>query len=144
MIFTPLKAGALTLANRMLMAPLTRARSDLAHMPNDLMSEYYGQRATAGLIVTECTMIAPNTSAFVTEPGIYTAEQVEAWRKVTDAVHAKGGQIVMQIWHAGRAAHPLINNGAENLSPSAIAITGDIQTPDGSVVLAFASAAKTR
>jgi N-ethylmaleimide reductase len=158
MIFTPLKAGALTLANRMLMAPLTRARSDLAHMPNDLMSEYYGQRATAGLIVTECTMIAPNTSAFVTEPGIYTAEQVEAWRKVTDAVHAKGGQIVMQIWHAGRAAHPLINNGAENLSPSAIAITGDIQTPDGkvahakpralsaeeisSVVLAFASAAK--
>jgi N-ethylmaleimide reductase len=153
MIFTPLKAGALTLANRMLMAPLTRARSDLAHMPNDLMSEYYGQRATAGL-----TMIAPNTSAFVTEPGIYTAEQVEAWRKVTDAVHAKGGQIVMQIWHAGRAAHPLINNGAENLSPSAIAITGDIQTPDGkvahakpralsaeeisSVVLAFASAAK--
>lgn len=158
MIFTPLKAGALTLANRMLMAPLTRARSDLAHMPNDLMSEYYGQRATAGLIVTECTMIAPNTSAFVTEPGIYTAEQVEAWRKVTDAVHAKGGQIVMQIWHAGRAAHPLINNGAENLAPSAIAITGDIQTPDAkvahakpralsteeisSVVLAFASAAK--
>jgi len=158
MIFTPLKAGALTLANRMLMAPLTRARADLAHMPNDLMSEYYEQRATAGLIVTECTMIAPNTSAFVTEPGIYTVEQVEAWRKVTDAVHAKGGQIVMQIWHAGRAAHPLINNGAENLAPSAIAITGDIQTPGGkvahvkpraltteeisSLVLTFASAAK--
>lgn len=159
MLFTPLKAGALTLANRMLMAPLTRARADLAHMPNDLMSEYYAQRATAGLIVTECTMIAPNTSAFVTEPGIYTAEQVEAWRKITDAVHAKGGQIVMQIWHAGRAAHPLINNGAENVAPSAIAISGDIQTPDGqvahvtpralsaeeisSVVQAFASAAKS-
>lgn len=159
MLFTPLKAGALTLPNRMLMAPLTRARSDLAHMPNDLMSEYYAQRATAGLIVTECTMIAPNTSAFVTEPGIYTTAQVDAWRKVTDAVHAKGGQIVMQIWHAGRAAHPLINNGAENLAPSAIAITGDIQTPDGKVahatpralsteeisgvVQAFASAAKS-
>lgn len=159
MLFTPLKTGALTLANRMLMAPLTRARADLAHMPNDLMAEYYAQRATAGLIVTECTMITPNTSAFVTEPGIYTAEQVQAWKKVTDAVHAKGGQIVMQIWHAGRAAHPLINNGAENLAPSAIAITGDIQTPDGKVahatpralstaeisgvVLAFASAAKS-
>jgi N-ethylmaleimide reductase len=140
------------------MAPLTRARADLAHIPNDLMSEYYGQRATAGLITTECTMITPNTSAFVTEPGIYTAKQVEAWRKITDTVHAKGGQIVMQIWHAGRAANPLINNGAENLAPSAIAISGDIQTPDGkvshakpcalsteeisSVVLAFASAAK--
>lgn len=159
MLFSPLKAGAFTLANRMLMAPLTRARSDLAHMPNDLMAEYYAQRASAGLIVTECTMIAPNTSAFVTEPGIYTAEQVAAWRKVTDAVHAKGGQIVMQIWHAGRAAHPLLNHGAENLAPSAIAISGEIQTPAGKVahavpralstdeishlVLAFASAAKS-
>lgn len=159
MLSTPLKAGSLTLANRMLMAPLTRARADLAHMPNDLMSEYYAQRASAGLIITECTMIAPNTSAFVAEPGIYTTEQVNAWRKITDAVHAKGGQIVMQIWHAGRAAHPLINNGAENLAPSAIAISGDIQTPDGkvahsqpralsaeeisSVVSAFASAAKS-
>ena len=72
MLFTPLTVGALTLPNRMLMAPLTRARSDLAHMPNDLMVEYYAQRASAGLIVTECTMIAPNSSAFVTEPGIYS------------------------------------------------------------------------
>jgi N-ethylmaleimide reductase len=133
MLFTPLKAGALTLSNRMLMAPLTRARSDLAHMPNDLMVEYYAQRASAGLIVTECTMIAPNTSAFVTEPGIYSPEQVVAWKKVTDAVHAKGGRIVMQIWHAGRAAHPLLNNGAENVAPSAIAVSGDIQTPSGKV-----------
>ena len=133
MLFTPLKAGALTLSNRMLMAPLTRARSDLAHMPNDLMVEYYAQRASAGLIVTECTMIAPNTSAFVTEPGIYSPEQVVAWKKVTDAVHAKGGRIVMQIWHAGRAAHPVLNNGAENVAPSAIAVSGDIQTPSGKV-----------
>jgi N-ethylmaleimide reductase len=133
MLFTPLKVGALTLSNRMLMAPLTRARSDLAHMPNDLMAEYYAQRASAGLIVTECTMIAPNTSAFVTEPGIYSPEQVTAWKKITDAVHAKGGKIVMQIWHAGRAAHPLLNNGAENVAPSAISISGDIQTPSGKV-----------
>jgi N-ethylmaleimide reductase len=102
-------------------------------MPNDLMAEYYAQRASAGLIVTECTMIAPNTSAFVTEPGIYSPEQVLAWKKVTDAVHAKGGKIVMQIWHAGRAAHPLLNHGAENVAPSAIAISGDIQTPSGKV-----------
>ncbi len=158
MLFTPLKAGALTLSNRMLMAPLTRARADLAHMPNDLMAEYYAQRASAGLIVTECTMIAPDTSAFVTEPGIYSPEQVTAWKKVTDAVHAKGGKIVMQIWHAGRAAHPLLNHGAVNVAPSAIAISGDIQTPSGKVphavphalttaeistlVQAFASAAK--
>jgi N-ethylmaleimide reductase len=133
MLFTPLKAGALTLSNRMLMAPLTRARADLAHMPNDLMAEYYAQRASAGLIVTECTMIAPDTSAFVTEPGIYSPEQVLAWKKVTDAVHAKGGKIVMQIWHAGRAAHPLLNHGAVNVAPSAVAISGDIQTPSGKV-----------
>jgi N-ethylmaleimide reductase len=133
MLFTPLQVGALSLFNRMLMAPLTRARSDLAHMPNDLMAEYYAQRASAGLIVTECTMIAPDTSAFVTEPGIYSPEQVLAWKKITDAVHAKGGKIVMQIWHAGRAAHPLLNNGAENVAPSAIAVSGDIQTPRGKV-----------
>jgi N-ethylmaleimide reductase len=143
MLFTPLKVGALTLSNRMLMAPLTRARSDLAHMPNDLMAEYYAQRASAGLIVTECTMIAPNTSAFVTEPGIYSPEQVVAWKKVTDAVHAKGGKIVMQIWHAGRAAHPLLNHGAENVAPSAIAVSGDVQTPSGKVAHAVPHALST-
>lgn len=158
MLFTPLKAGALNLSNRMLMAPLTRARSDLAHMPNELMAQYYAQRASAGLIVTECTMIAPGTSAFVTEPGIYSPEQIEAWKTVTDAVHAKGGKIVMQIWHAGRAAHPLLNQGAETISASAIAVGGEVQTPSGkvphaiphalttaeisTVVAAFASAAK--
>ena len=159
MLFTPLKAGALALSNRMLMAPLTRARSDLAHMPNALMAQYYAQRASAGLIVTECTMIAPGTSAFVTEPGIYSPEQVEAWRVVTDAVHAAGGKIVMQIWHAGRAAHPALNDGAQNVAPSAVAVSGDIQTLSGkvphavphaltaeeisAVVATFASAAKS-
>lgn len=133
MLLTPIQVGAATLSNRMLMAPLTRARSDLAHLPNDLMTEYYAQRASAGLIITECTMIAPGTSAFVTEPGIYTAEQIDGWKKVTDAVHAKGGKIFMQIWHAGRAAHPLLNDGAATVAPSAIAIKGDIQTPSGKV-----------
>jgi N-ethylmaleimide reductase len=115
------------------MAPLTRARADSLHMPNEMMAEYYAQRASAGLIVTECTMIAPNTSAFVTEPGIYSPEHVAAWKKVTDAVHAKGGKIVLQIWHAGRAAHPALNNGAINVAPSAIAIRGEVQTPGGKV-----------
>lgn len=133
MLFTPLQAGALTLNNRMLMAPLTRTRADLAHMPNELMAEYYAQRASGGLIITECTMIAPNTSAFATEPGIYTPEHVAAWKKVTDAVHAKGGKIVMQIWHAGRAAHPLLNHGTSNVAPSAIAIKGEVHTPEGKV-----------
>jgi len=133
MLFTPLKVGAITLSNRLLMAPLTRARSDLAHMPNELMAQYYAQRASAGLIVTECTMVAPNTSAFVTEPGIYSPEQVEAWKATTAAVHANGGKIFMQIWHAGRASHPLLNHGAENVSSSAIAVSGDIQTPSGKV-----------
>lgn len=133
MLFTPLKAGALNLANRILMAPLTRARSDSTHLPTDLMAEYYAQRASAGLIITECTMIAPNTSAFATEPGIYTPAQIAAWKKTTDAVHAKGGKIIMQIWHAGRAAHPLFNDGAENIAPSAIAIDSEVQTPSGKV-----------
>lgn len=133
MLLTPLEVGALTLPNRVLLAPLTRARADAGHMPTELMAEYYAQRATGGLLITECTMVAPNTSAFISEPGIYSAEQVEAWKKVTAAVHAKGGRIFMQIWHAGRAAHPDINDGAPTVSSSAVAIEGDVHTPKGKV-----------
>jgi N-ethylmaleimide reductase len=131
MLFDSLKVGALTLPNRILLAPLTRARAGLDHMPNDMMAEYYAQRASGGLLITECTMVAPNTSAFTTEPGIYSPEQIAGWKKVTDAVHAKGGRIFMQIWHAGRAAHPAMNGGAENVGPSAIAIDGEVHTPEG-------------
>ena len=106
MLFHPLQVGALTLLNRILLAPLTRARAEAGHMPNAMMAEYYAQRASGGLLITECTMVAPNTSAFIAEPGIYSDEQVAAWKQVTSAVHAKGGRIFMQIWHAGRAAHP--------------------------------------
>ncbi|MES2039651.1 MAG: alkene reductase [Pseudomonadota bacterium] len=133
MLFNPLQTGSVSLANRILMAPLTRARADAGHMPNALMAEYYSQRATAGLIVTECTMVAENTSAFYAEPGIYNAEQITAWKVVTDAVHAKGGKIFMQIWHAGRAAVPAFNNGVENVGPSAVAIDSEVHTPDGKV-----------
>lgn len=133
MLFTPLQAGATTLPNRILLAPLTRTRADAGHMPNDLMVDYYSQRATGGLLITECTMVAPNTSAFINEPGIYNEAQITAWKKVTDAVHAKGGRIFMQIWHAGRAAHPDINGGVATVSSSATAIDGEIYTPGGKV-----------
>lgn len=133
MLFNSLQVGALTLPNRIVLAPLTRARADVGHMPTDLMAEYYAQRASGGLLITECTMVSEGTSAFVAEPGIYSAEQIEAWKKVTNAVHAKGGRIFMQIWHAGRAAHPNINGGMRTVSSTATAIEGEISTPAGKV-----------
>jgi N-ethylmaleimide reductase len=133
MLFTPLQVGALTLPNRILLAPLTRTRADAGHMPNALMAEYYAQRASGGLLITECTMVAPGTSAFINEPGIYNDEQIAAWKKVTGAVHGKGGRIFLQIWHAGRAAHPDINGGMPTVSSSATAIDGEIHTLQGKV-----------
>jgi N-ethylmaleimide reductase len=133
MLFNPLQVGTLNLPNRILLAPLTRTRADAGHMPNDLMTEYYSQRATGGLLITECTMVAPGTSAFINEPGIYNEAQIAAWKKVTASVHAKGGRIYMQIWHAGRAAHPDMNDGAPTVSSNATAIEGDIHTPNGKV-----------
>ena len=133
MLFNPLKLGALTLPNRILLAPLTRTRADAGHMPNALMAEYYSQRAGGGLLITECTMVAPGTSAFVNEPGIYSDAQIAAWKLTTDAVHAKGGRIFMQIWHAGRAAHLDINGGVPTVSSAAVAIDGDTHTQNGKV-----------
>jgi N-ethylmaleimide reductase len=133
-LFTPLQAGALTLPNRILMAPLTRCRADQDHVPTPLMAEHYSQRASAGLIIAEATAAMAGCSAFWTEPGIYSDAQVEGWKRVTEAVHAKGGQIMLQIWHGGRACHPLMNNGATPVAPSAIPITNDeIHTPNGKV-----------
>jgi N-ethylmaleimide reductase len=133
-LFAPLKIGALTAPNRILMAPLTRCRADKDHVPTALMAEHYSQRASAGLIIAEATAVMEGCSAFWTEPGIYNAAQVAGWKVVTDAVHAKGGQIVLQIWHGGRACHPLMNGGAIPVSPSAIPITNDeIHTPNGKV-----------
>ncbi len=143
MLFSPLQIGALTLPNRFILAPLTRTRAGMEHLPNDLMAEYYAQRATGGLLITECTMVTLGTSAFVAEPGVYSAEQMEGWKKTTAAVHAKGGRIFMQIWHAGRAAHPDINGGKASVSSSAIAIDGDIHTPNGKVPNAVPQALST-
>jgi len=131
-LFTPLKVGALTLPNRILMAPLTRCRAEDDHIPGPLMAEYYAQRASAGLIIAEATMAMANNSAFWREPGVHSQAQIEGWRRVTQAVHDKGGLIALQIWHGGRACHPLLNDGAIPVAPSAIPITNDeARTPEG-------------
>jgi N-ethylmaleimide reductase len=131
-LFQPLQMGALTLPNRILMAPLTRSRAEDGHLPTALMAEYYAQRASAGLIIAEATMAMAGNSSFWHEPGIYSDAQVEGWRKTTDAVHAAGGRIFLQIWHGGRACHPLLNDGHETVAPSPIAIVGDeVRTPEG-------------
>ncbi len=131
-LFRPLRMGDLTLPNRILMAPLTRSRAEDEHLPSSLMAEYYSQRASAGLIIAEATMVMEGNSAFWREPGIYSAAQIAGWRQTTDAVHAAGGLIFLQIWHGGRACHPLLNDGKQPVAPSSIAIMGDeVRTPQG-------------
>jgi N-ethylmaleimide reductase len=131
-LFSELRLGAITTPNRIFMAPLTRCRAGGEHIANALMAEYYAQRASAGLLIAEATMAMAGNSAFWMEPGIYSPAQVAGWQRVTDAVHAAGGRIFLQIWHGGRACHPLLNGGAQPVSASAIAITGDeVLTPEG-------------
>jgi N-ethylmaleimide reductase len=131
-LFQPLQAGALTLPNRILMAPLTRCRAEDGHVPGELMAIHYAQRASGGLLIAEATMAIEGNSAFWHEPGIHNAAQVAGWKKVTDAVHKAGGRIFLQIWHGGRACHPLLNDGAQPVAPSALPITNDeVHTPEG-------------
>lgn len=133
-LFQPIKMGSLELKNKIVMAPLTRCRADENHNPTAIMAEYYAQRASAGLIIAEATMVMQHNSSFGgREPGIYSAAQVEAWKKVTEAVHQKGGKIVLQLWHGGRACHPFLNNDHTPVAPSAIAIEGETYTPKGKV-----------
>lgn len=131
-LFSPLEAGELNLPNRILMAPLTRCRAEDGHIPGELMATHYAQRASAGLIIAEATMVMAGASSFWKEPGIYSEAQIAGWRGVTDAVHAAGGRIVLQLWHGGRTCHPLLNDGRVPVAPSAIAITeGEVLTPKG-------------
>ncbi len=131
-LFDPLRLGALTAPNRIFMAPLTRCRAGEEHIANALMAEHYAQRASAGLLIAEATMAMEGNSAFWREPGIYGPAQVAGWKLVTDAVHAAGGRIFLQIWHGGRACHPLLNGGKQPVSASALAITNDtVHTPQG-------------
>ncbi|RMP62876.1 hypothetical protein ALQ18_02313 [Pseudomonas marginalis pv. marginalis] len=119
-LFTPLKCGALTLPNRVLMAPLTRARTPDG-IPGLLQQLYYRQRATAGLLISEATNISPTAVGYVYTPGIFTDAQEAGWRKVAEAVHAAGGRLAMQLWHVGRVSHELVQpNGTQPVAPSAI------------------------
>jgi N-ethylmaleimide reductase len=130
-LFSPVALGDLQLANRVVMAPLTRMRSGASGVPGDLVVEHYRQRAGVGLIVTEGTYPNHQSQAFVGQPGIVTDEQVEGWRRVADAVHARGGRIVLQVMHGGRVTHPEINGGRRVEAPSAIAIDGVARTASG-------------
>ncbi len=126
-LLEPLKIGDLELQNRVIMAPLTRSRANNeGRVPNDLMVEYYAQRASAGMIITEATCVTPMGVGYANTPGIWSEEQVAGWRKVTDAVHAKGGKIVLQLWHVGRISHPLFLNGELPVAPSAIKPAGHV------------------
>jgi 2,4-dienoyl-CoA reductase-like NADH-dependent reductase (Old Yellow Enzyme family) len=125
-LFQPLQAGALQLRNRIVMAPLTRCRAEADRVPGELMVEYYRQRAAAGLIISEATSIMPMAVGYPDTPGIWSDAQVEGWKKITDAVHAEGGLIVLQLWHVGRISHPSYLNGELPVAPSAIKPAGHV------------------
>lgn len=127
-LFEPVKIGDLELANRVVMAPLTRARGTGAdnRVPNSLMATYYSQRADAGLIISEATAVTPMGVGYARTPGIWSDEQVEGWKKITSAVHAKGGKIILQLWHVGRISDPIFLNGELPVAPSAIAAQGHV------------------
>jgi N-ethylmaleimide reductase len=131
-LFAPIKLGKIELSNRMVMAPLTRGRAGAERIPNALMQEYYAQRATAGLIISEATLISEQAAGWVNAPGIHTEAQIQGWKLISDAVHSHDGKIYLQLWHMGRASHPDFQpNGILPVSASAIAISGDIRTPLG-------------
>ncbi|MFG1431830.1 alkene reductase [Xanthobacter sp. V2C-8] len=124
-LFDSYRLGDITLSNRIVMAPLTRNRAEPGFVPSPMAVEYYAQRASAGLIVTEASQISQQGQGYQDTPGIYTEAQVAAWRKVTDAVHAKGGRIVIQLWHVGRVSHTSLQpGGAAPVAPSAIGSGG--------------------
>jgi N-ethylmaleimide reductase len=127
-LYTQYKLGELTLQNRLVMSPMTRNRA-AGNVPNTLMVEYYAQRATAGLIITEGTSPSPNGLGYPRIPGIFSPAQVEGWKRITDAVHANGAKMFIQLMHCGRIAHPLnLPAGARMMAPSAVAADGEIYT----------------
>ncbi|WP_285960871.1 alkene reductase [Pseudomonas tohonis] len=135
-LFQPTRLGSLELPNAVVMAPLTRQRSlQPGNIPSELNATYYAQRASAGLIISEATQVCPEGQGYAWTPGIHSAEQVEGWKKVTRAVHDKGGRIVLQLWHVGRISHPLLQpGGVDPVAPSAIQAKADcyVQEADGS------------
>jgi N-ethylmaleimide reductase len=131
-LFLPYVSGSLELKNRTVMAPMTRSRATLDNIPVDLMAEYYRQRASAGLIISEGTSPSPNGLGYSSIPGIFNEKQIEGWKEVTDAVHQEGGKIFVQLMHTGRIGHPLnLPEGAEVLAPSAVKAAGQMFTVKG-------------
>ncbi len=131
-ILSPFEMGDLLLDNRVVLAPLTRARAGVSRLANALMAEYYAQRAGAGLLITEATTISPQANGWIGSPGIYTDEQGGAWKQVVDAVHEKGSRIFLQLWHTGRASHSDFLGGELPVAPSAIRMNGKgVRTPLG-------------
>ncbi|MDQ2076899.1 alkene reductase [Marinimicrobium sp. ABcell2] len=127
-LFDPITIGDLELPNRIIMAPLTRCRAEPGRVPGELMREYYRQRAGAGMILSEATSVSPMGVGYPNTPGIWSDEQVEGWRKITETVHAEGGRILLQLWHVGRISDPVYLDGELPVAPSAL-------TPDGTVSL---------
>jgi N-ethylmaleimide reductase len=130
-LFSPITVGSYTLPNRIFMAPMTRCRATKENLPLEMMIEYYTQRASAGLIISEGTQISPSGIGYPYTPGIYTADQAKEWKKITDAVHAKGGRIFVQLWHEGRVAHSSYLQGKLPVAPSRIKPEGEIFTYEG-------------
>jgi N-ethylmaleimide reductase len=131
-LFSSVRMGNLELPNRIVMAPLTRMRAGpIDHVPTALQAEYYAQRASAGLIVAEATAISPDGFGWADTPGLWSAEQVQGWRRVTDAVHAAGGRIIAQLWHTGAISHPDLRGGQQPLSASDVNLLQECVTPTG-------------
>lgn len=131
-LFVPFRLGPLELPHRVVMAPMTRNRAGAGNAPTAMMAEHYEQRASAALILTEATQVAPEGVGYPDTPGIHSPEQVEGWRQVTGRVHAAGGRIFLQLWHVGRVSHPLFQpGGGLSVAPSAVRPAGEIRTPEG-------------
>ena len=135
-LFKSIQLGPHLLRNRIVMAPLTRSRAIEGDVPSEMAIDYYAQRASAGLIIAEATQISPQGKGYILTPGIYNEVQVKAWKRITDAVHAKGGHMYLQLWHVGRISHSSIQlNGELPVAPSAIKPEGQAYTTAGFVPL---------
>lgn len=131
-LLTPIQVGPYDLPNRVFMAPMTRSRADNpGNAPNELMVRYYEQRASAGLIITEGAQVSPQGVGYINTPGIYSPEQVEGWKTITDTVHKRGGHIFCQLWHVGRMSHPDFHGGRLPVAPSAVNPNDRVYTPSG-------------
>jgi 2,4-dienoyl-CoA reductase-like NADH-dependent reductase (Old Yellow Enzyme family) len=131
-LFEPFDLRGLALRNRVVLAPMTRARAGAERLANPLMAEYYVQRAGAGLLITEATTVSAQGNGWIHSPGIYTDEQGEAWKQVVDAVHAAGSPVFLQLWHCGRASHSAFHGGELPVAPSPVRLEGDgVHTPTG-------------